>query len=128
METPQFWEQLTALLKATLGAQVALTDYTIHKREQDYLVLTARLQQPALAVMLKLAGPRAPLDCAFERTAALLRLVASATSVPVNCIIAADVSYQTWPWRYCLYRQLPGQPWGEIRERLSPAQYVSAQR
>ncbi len=119
---------LQALLEAVFGSRVTLVNTTVNKQDQDYLVLTARLRHPALEVMLKLAGPQAALDCPFERTAALLQRVASATTVPVSAIIAADTSYREWPWRYCIYERVPGVLFGPIRERLSPEERASVLR
>lgn len=67
MELEEMQHQVEDLLKAVCGSQVTLADIALHKRQPDYSVVAARLEHPRLEVMVKLAGPRATLDCPFER-------------------------------------------------------------
>src|SRR5438067_835245 len=95
---------LVQLMRQTFGAKAELAAYHIVNRHPDYIVLVARLLRPAIWVTVKLAGPRAPLACPFDRTAALLRKVRAETSVPVPEVLGVDVSYEKWPWRFMIKR------------------------
>ena len=91
---------LVQLLHERFGSQVELVDMTVANRLEDYVVLLATLRHPTLSVVVKLAGPRAPYPYPFDRTALFHRLVATHTTIPMPEVLAVDVSYQAWPWRY----------------------------
>ncbi|MCP4358232.1 MAG: hypothetical protein GY796_09485 [Chloroflexi bacterium] len=93
MESGDLREQLLALLKYEFGSDVALVDYRIGNQRRDYLVLLAELRHPSLKVSIKFAGCEAPYPYPFEQTAALHRLVAAHTTIPMPNVIAMDVSY-----------------------------------
>ena len=117
---------LLQLLQQIFGTKVELIDYQVGNRHPDYLVLLVQLRQPSLQIIVKLAGPQAPMTCPFERTAMLHRLVAKHTTIPMPEILAVDVSYQTWPWRYLIKTHIPGMEWAVAcqqmdREKLSNA-------
>jgi aminoglycoside phosphotransferase (APT) family kinase protein len=89
-------------------------------RRHHYPVVRATLADPALAVVVKLAGPAAPLACPFERTAAILRLVREQTTVPVPEVLAWDTAYGEWPWRYLIMGALPGVRWNVACRQWTP--------
>ena len=91
---------LTRLLRSALGHCGDVTNYCIIHKDEDYAVIAARLTGPTQEVMIKFAGPRAVLTSAFERTAAIVQLVRSHSAVLTFDVLAVDVSYRLWPWRY----------------------------
>jgi Ser/Thr protein kinase RdoA (MazF antagonist) len=121
-------DQLLQLLQHTLGRRVEVAGYQIGNRHHDYLVLLVRLRRPSLRVVVKLAGPEAPLACPFERTAMLHRLVGTSTDIPMPEVLAADTSYRTWPWRYFIKTHVPGQEWAVAQRQMSPQEMSDAYR
>jgi len=119
---------LAALLRATLGSSSALVNYHVARRRDDYAVVVATLASPARTVVVKLAGPRASLACPFDRTAAIVNVVRSRTPVPTFDVLAADVSYRDWPWRYMVTTHLPGTVWAEVGAPLTADGHQQAQR
>jgi aminoglycoside phosphotransferase (APT) family kinase protein len=117
---------LAQLIKRTLGAQARIADYRVLKRDRDYLVFVAQLRSPSMLVSVKLAGPGATLACPFDRTAAILHLVHLQTDIPVPEVLAVDVSYEYWPWRYMIKSYLPGREWSALREGFSNRQLKQA--
>jgi fructosamine-3-kinase len=116
----------SGLLREVLGAQAIILDCVTLRQRDDYVVLrlTARLPGPgrlAIPLLVKLAGPHAPLAGAFERTARLHEIVRSQTTVPVAEVLAADASYARWPWRYLVTTILPGREWAAVRPTLDAA-------
>src|SRR5438309_1616094 len=105
---PQAESSLRDLLRSTLGAHARLANYTILKSHHDYIVLSAKLERPSTEVIIKLAGPDAALPCPFDRTAALHGLLRAQTAAPVPEVLAADVSYNSWPVRYMIKIFAPG--------------------
>ncbi len=126
METNNLQEQLLLLLREEIGSGVDLVDYRVGNQHHDYLVLLAQLHHPSLEVVIKLAGPEAPIACPFDRTAVLHRLVATHTAISMPEIIAVDVSYQKWPWRYFIKTHIPGVEWATARRQMSKEQLTSA--
>lgn len=110
---------LVQLLHEQFGSQVELVDTTIANRHKDYVVLLATLRHPALSVVIKLAGPQAPYPYPFDRTALFHQLVATHTTIPMAEVLAVDVSYQTWPWRYLIKTYLPGQEWAVVQSQMN---------
>jgi hypothetical protein len=110
---------LIQLLHEQLGSQVELVDTTIANRHEDYVVLLATLRHPTLSVVIKLAGPHAPYPYPFDRTALFHQLVATHTTIPMAEVLAVDVSYRAWPWRYFIRTFLPGQVWAAVRSGLT---------
>jgi fructosamine-3-kinase len=119
-------DRLPPLLREEIGSKVELADYRIANRHHDYLVLVAQLHHPSLKVVIKLAGPEASLACPFDRTAALHGLVAAHTTLSMPQVIAVDVSYQKWPWRYFIKAHVPGDEWAIVRHQMSSEQLSSA--
>jgi len=107
-------EQLPLLLRQIFGSKVELVSYEIGNQHYDYLVLLIQLEHPSIKIVAKIAGPDAPLPCPFDRTAMLHRLVAQHTTIPMPEVLAVDVSYQTWPWRYFVKTHIPGQEWATV--------------
>ena len=128
MGTVALREQLLLLLQEKIGSRVELVDYKIGNQRHDYLVLLAQLHHPSLEVVIKLAGPKAPYACPFDRTAALHRLVAAHTTISMPEVIAVDVSYQKWPWRYMIKAHVPGDEWAIVRRQMNTEQLSSAYR
>jgi len=112
-------EQLLLLLRQIFGSKVELVSYEIGNQHHDYLVLLIQLEHPSIKIVVKIAGPDAPLTCPFDRTAMLHRLVARQTTIPMPEVLAVDVSYQTWPWRYFVKAHIPGQEWATVRQLMS---------
>ncbi len=105
---------LIALLRSVLGSSTLLVSYRVVLRRDDYAVIAATLASPAREVVVKLAGPRAPIACPFDRTAAIVDLVRRQTPVPTFEVLASDVSYRDWPWRYLVTTHLPGVAWPTV--------------
>ena len=120
--------RLRELLRQALGSQVELVDFKIGHQLADYVVLLVELRRPAAQVVVKLAGPEAPIACPFDRTARLHRLVATGTAIPMPEILAVDMSYRTVPWRYLIKRYIPGQEWAVVRRKMTPSELADAYR
>ena len=120
--------QLAQLFRDTLGPRVELVDYEIRKRDQDYLVLHARLRKPAMNVIIKLAGVDAPYPCPFDRTAMLHQLVRAHTTIPMPEVLACDVSCQKWPWRFLIKRHVPGDEWAAVQQQMCPEELRDARQ
>jgi len=119
---------LLQLLQQTFGTRVEWLDYAIGNQHHDYLVLLVQLRHPSIQVVVKLAGPEAPMACPFDRTAMLHRLVAAQTTIPMPEVIAVNMSLQTWPWRYFIKTHIPGQEWAEVRPQLNATELSDAYR
>ncbi len=117
---------VTEILRGAVGSDVEITGSQIAAQRRDYVVLTLDLRCPEMRVSVKLAGPRAPYDYPFDRTAYFHRLVAAETAVPMPEILAVDVSYRTYPWRYLVKSYLPGEMWIDLLPRLSTEERVTA--
>ena len=126
LETVISLDQLLQLLRQTFGTKVVLTDCRISKQHHDYAVLLLELRHPSIEVVIKLAGPEAPLACPFERTAMLHRLVEAATNLPMPEVLAVDTSYQSWPWRYFIRTHIPGREWAVAQRQMTPAERSNA--
>jgi fructosamine-3-kinase len=97
-------------------------------QQRDYFVLLVQLRQPSMQVIVKLAGREAPLACPFDRTATLHRLVAAQTAIPMPEVLAVDVSYKSFPWRYFIKRYIPGQEWAQVRGQMNEEELANAYR
>ena len=65
------------------------------------------------------AGDHLPYPYPFDRTALFYRLVATHTTIPMPEVLAIDVSYQVWPWRYLITTYLPGQEWALVQSQMN---------
>jgi aminoglycoside phosphotransferase (APT) family kinase protein len=119
METVISHNLLLQLLQQTFGTKVEWIDYKIANQQRDYLVLLVQLRHPSIEVVVKLAGPEASMACSFERTAMLHRLVERYTTIPMPEVIAVNMSFQTWPWRYLIKTHIPGQEWAAVRPQMN---------
>jgi aminoglycoside phosphotransferase (APT) family kinase protein len=126
METAVPYDLLLQLLQQIFGTKVELIDYKIGNQQHDYLVLLVQLRNPSIEVVVKLAGPEAPLACPFERTAMLQRLVATRTTIPMPEVLAVDMSYQNWPWRYFIKTHIPGLEWAVVRQQMNREELSNA--
>lgn len=119
---------LAELMRETFGPACRMAECRAVKRETDYMVLIASLEHPELRVVIKLAGQMAALPSTFDRAAAIIRLVRTHTNVPNSGVIAADVSYSRWPWRYLISTYQPGQSWSTVRPHLNGGELRDAYR
>lgn len=117
---------LVQLLHEQFGSRVELIDTTVANRHEDYVVILATLHHPSLKVVVKLAGPRAPYPYPFDRAAMFYRMVATHTSIPMPDVLAVDVSYRTWPWRYLIKTYLPGEEWAVVQTRMNQQELYQA--
>lgn len=106
------------LLRDVLGSAVEIQEYQIAKQQTDYLVLIATLRNPAMKVVIKLAGPDSSRPCTFNRSAALYKIISEQTSLKMPTILATDESYQKWAWRYSIFTWMPGQDFSTLYGRL----------
>src|SRR5258706_13152243 len=65
--SPQDEAALLTILRQTFGPACRVADTTYQTRAEDYVVLLARLEEPALEVIVKLAWHRAPVARPFHR-------------------------------------------------------------
>ena len=126
METAIPPHQLLQLLQQAIGTKVELVKQKIANQQNDYLVLIAQLLHPSLNIVIKIAGPDSLMAGSFDRTVRLHQLVASSTTIPLPEILAVDMSYQIWPWRYLIMTYIPGQEWAAVRLDMSSAGLSSA--
>src|SRR4051812_37398985 len=106
---------LLDLLRDLFGASVVVENFTLAHERSGYLVLLLTLPQPALDLVVKLAGPDARAASAFDRTVRIHQMVRDRTTIPVPETIAVDVSMARWPWRYFIREHIPGQEWAAVR-------------
>ena len=112
-------DQLPELILEHFGSKAELVDYKIANQHHDYIVLLAELCCPKIKVVIKLAGPQAPISCPFDRTATLHKLVDSRTTIRMPEVLAVDVTYNKWPWRYFIKSYLPGYEWVKVRSQMN---------
>jgi aminoglycoside phosphotransferase (APT) family kinase protein len=112
---------LLDLLRRIYGFNTTITNITVLNQHVDYAALTVSIDHPSLQLAVKLAGQDAPYPYPFERTANWQRLVAERTSIPMPEIIAADVSYDNYPWRFFIKSYVPGETWATVRPSLQGA-------
>ncbi len=113
------------LLQQTFGFQVEILNAQIVNQHDDYWVLIAELSDPALTVVVKIAGENAPLAHDFDRTALLYQLVAVQTRIPMPEILAVGVFDS---WQYLIKEHIPGVEWRSIYPQLDAAQKQGAYR
>ena len=120
---------LPQLIKQTLGSMVEIGRLTVVNQLDDYLVVVVDLVPAAARIVVKLAGPAAPYPCPFDRTASILKQVALKTTIQMPEVLAVDVSYEDWPWRYMVKTYLEGEEWSTAREKMSSSerQYAYSQ-
>jgi fructosamine-3-kinase len=121
-------EQLKELLKYGIGSRVELIYFEIIKERDDYLVLAAQLCHPECKVTVKLAGPQTSYPCQFDQIAAIYQLVNQRCEIPIPEVIALDISYQKWPWRYLITTYLAGEEWATTRLHMDVDQRRRAYR
>jgi aminoglycoside phosphotransferase (APT) family kinase protein len=69
-------------------------------------------------VVLKLAGPKAPVLSPFDRTFTINQQVRKHTTVPTFEALAFDMSYDIVPYRYLLMTQIDGRLWSDVKKDL----------
>jgi fructosamine-3-kinase len=118
--------QLPQLIKQVCGAQVEIGLSTVLNQLDDYLVVVLDLLPASTRIVVKLAGPAAQYECPFDRTASILKQVASCTTIQMPDVLAVDVSYRYWPWRYMVKTYLEGEEWATARAKMSPSEQAYA--
>jgi len=109
---------LLELLQSIYGSDAGIGDVKVVNQHHDYAALLLDLNNPALKLAVKLAGREAPYSYPFDRTAYWHQLVSQQTSIPMPKIIAVDVSYQNYPWRYLIKTFITGEVWADVRPQL----------
>ncbi len=117
---------LDLLLRQVIGTKTEIVETEMLNRAQDYWVLRLSLRHPTTDILVKLAGADATRAAAFDRTAALRALIVSQTAIPMPPILAVDVSYRIWPWRYLIQALVPGKEWAEVRPQLDGSELSGA--
>jgi fructosamine-3-kinase len=117
---------LPQLIGQVWGSKATISQSSVLNQQEDYLVVILDLHSPSGKVVVKLAGPAAQYLCPFDRTASILKQVASRTTILMPDVLAVDVSYQKWPWRYLILSYLDGEEWATAREKMSGAQQQCA--
>lgn len=109
---------LLELLRGIYGANAAIKDIKVVNQHHDYAALLVTMAKPTLKLAVKLASREAPYSYPFDRTAYWHQIVREQTSVPMPEIIAFDVSYRDYPWRYLIKTFIPGEVWADVRPQL----------
>ncbi len=109
---------LLELLRGIYGLEVTIREISMVNHHHDYAALLVSIENPSLKLAVKLAGREAPYSYPFDRTAYWHQIVSEQTSVPMPEIIAVDVSYQDYPWRYLIKTFIPGEVWADVRPQL----------
>ena len=110
---------ISPLLRQVFGSRSRITEVVIQNQKSDYLVLLLQLIHPFQKIVMKLAGPTAPIACPFDRTAVFYQIVDEQTDILMPKIFAVDVTYQTWPWRYIIKSWIPGEEWATVRQTIT---------
>jgi hypothetical protein len=119
-------DQLQLLIQHTFGSKVKIVRQKIANRHHDYLVLLLQLHRPSIDIVVKIAGPEALMASSFDRTAMCHRLVSMHTTITMPEILAVNMSFQTWPWRYLIKTYIPGQEWMIARQQMNTQELSSA--
>lgn len=106
------------LLKFSFGSKIQIAHQIVLLSKHDYVVMHVKTIHPTHELILKLAGPDAPLRCPFEQSAFLHRLIATQTSLRIPEVFAADTSCQRWLWRYLIRSAASGVEWAKVRDGL----------
>ncbi len=114
--------QLLSILKKAVQTDVELVSCSLLKDKADYWVWEANTKNPALHLIVKIAGPGAQYSSRFERTAAITHLVRQQTTIPMPDVLAADESCRLWPWKFFIKTYIPGQEFAAVREQMTPAE------
>jgi aminoglycoside phosphotransferase (APT) family kinase protein len=126
MDNTALQDQILQLLRQTFGTKVEQVSQKIANQGHDYLVLLIQLCNPSMEIVVKLAGPNSSMAASFKQTALLQRLVGTSTTIPMPEILAVNMSYQDWPWRYLIKTSIPGQEWADVRGKMSSAELSGA--
>jgi fructosamine-3-kinase len=116
------------ILRSEVGPNKRVVRHELLNSHHDYAVVRVTLDNPGQEIVVKLAGPDAPLACPFDRTAAIHNLVRAQTSVSVPEVLAVDASYRHWPVRYIIRSHVPGVEWAAARDEMNPSQLEGAYR
>ena len=119
-------DQLQLLIRHTFGSKVEIVKQKIANRHHDYLVLILQLHQPSIDIVVKIAGPEALMATSFDRTVLCHSLVSMNTNITMPEILAVNMSFQTWPWRYLIKTYIPGQEWMIARQQMNTQELTSA--
>ncbi len=109
---------LLELLRGIYGSDASISDVSIVNQHHDYAALLVTIENPSLKLAIKLAGREAPYSYPFDQTAYWHQIVSEQTSIPMPEVIAVDVSYRDYPWRYLIKTFIPGEVWADVRPQL----------
>lgn len=115
---PETQTMLLDLLRGIYGSDVQILQITFVNQHPDYAALLVDLIHPSMRLAIKLAGKEAPYAYPFDRTAYWHQIVRERTSIPMPEIVAVDVSYAVYPWRYLIKTFIPGDVWADVRGKL----------
>src|SRR4030043_724524 len=119
-------DQFQLLIRHTFGSKVEIVKQKIANRHHDYLVLMLQLHRPSVDIVVKIAGPDALMATSFDRTVLCHHLVSMNTNITMPEILAVNMSFQTWPWRYLIKTYIPGQEWMIARQQMNTQELLSA--
>jgi aminoglycoside phosphotransferase (APT) family kinase protein len=112
-------------VRAVLGSETTVTRVAQLRAGQEQFVLELTLSRPPGRLVLKVAGPGAPVGVDLHRTATALSL-ARAAGVPVPTVLAVETSHWSGPWSYLLQEHVDGLEWRRLRPLLAPEQIRTA--
>lgn len=81
------------------------------------------LSNPSHRVVLKLAGPEAPIESPFDRTFAINQQIRKQSEIPTYEALAFDMSYKTVPYRYLLMSHVTGDLWANVKSQVGPEEF-----
>lgn len=108
----------TQIVQRHFGSNYNLTDYDVVIKKNDYAVVRLTVEKLPYRLVLKLAGPNAPIASPFDRTLGINKRVLSQTTVPTYEALAVDMSCSFVPYRYLIMKLIEGQLWSDVRHKL----------
>ncbi|WKA58557.1 phosphotransferase [Planococcus shenhongbingii] len=116
------------IIQRHFGRRCQLREYKVLLRKTDYFVADLTLSNPSQRVVIKLAGPNAPISSSFDRTFAINQQVWKQSGIPTYEAIAFDMSHETVPYRYLLMSHVEGQLWSDIKKQVAPEEFRAIYR
>lgn len=110
--------EIEALIKSVFGPYAKIASVKAVNRKTGYVVLLVDLLQPAMRVVVKLAGNAAAEAYNFKRSVVIYELVTRYTDIQMPEIFALDLSCHQWPWHYIVRSYIPGVEWAQLRPML----------
>jgi len=115
-----------ALVSRVIGRRHAITGMEPLHSRPDAAVLRVTLAG-GRRLVVKVAGPHAEHQVAFERSAMLTALARKA-GAPAPEVLGADDSRDHGRWRYLVAEHIAGTPWRDVRPHLTVEQVAAAHR